>query len=515
MYTAPQLDIQYNFIDRVFSFVPPSEVETKSGIIVSATAEAILRDQGYAVDKIFNDPINDPNSLDVPLSGYQAVGLKSIDGTKPPVLYIPGGFVAEPGSPGLKQFSANKQAIQDWLVSIANNKEINPNGFKPDVTGSSRGGAFTQQIASEYPTLIGSAVSFVSTGIDEKTANKFTENGGNPDQVRHYIVDGDYRSLWGEAFIPGKVIVSSFETPLGNSPASFLQDYAATKHSSSILADFSSLFPDTTDPNIAQFRALTDIPAGQTLSEISVDDLNQPDFSFQSKDWQEIKETLAVVNPNVASLYFGSREDIEEWRYTAPLDERGFVFFSRLPVTPDEVNQPTAKNDVLFGTDGDDLISGFDGNDYIQAGDGDDAIFGNAGRDGLAGRDGDDILSGGADDDLLTGGRGNDLFLFGDSTPFSISKPGVDRINDFVIGEDVIGLSKATFTNLGDNFATVFGIVTDDAAADISADLIIQNTSNGKLYYNTNGAEAGFGEGGQFANIFGQPVLSAENFVVI
>jgi serralysin len=513
MYTAPQLDIQYNLIDRVLSFISPSEAETNSGAIVSATAEAILNDQGYAVDKVFNDPIKDLNSLD--LNSFQAIGLKSIDGTKPPVLYVPGGFVAEPGSPGLKQFSANKQTIQDWLISVANNKTINPNGFKPDITGSSRGGSIVQQIASEYPTLIGSAVSFVSTGIDKKTADKFTENGGNSDQVRHYIVDGDYRSLWGENFIPGKIIVSSFETPLGNSPASFLQEYASRKHSSSILADFSTIFPDTTNPDIASLRAFTDIPAGQTLSEISVDELNQSDFSFQSNDWREIKETLAVVNPNVASLYFGNREDIEEWRYTAPLDETGFAFFSRLPVTPNEVNQPTAKNDVLFGTDEDDLISAWDGNDYIQAGDGNDAIFGNAGRDGLAGRDGDDILGGGADDDLLTGGQGHDIFLFGDLDPFSISKPGIDRINDFAIDEDIIGLSKATFTNISDDFATVFGTVTDDAAVDISADLIIQNTSNGKIYYNANGVQAGFGDGGQFANIFGQLVLSAENFVVV
>jgi hypothetical protein len=78
----------------------------------------------------------------------------------------------------------------------------------------------------------------------------------------------------------------------------------------------------------------------------------------------------------------------------------------------------------------------------------------------------------------------------------------------------LIGLSKATFTNLSDDFASVFGTVTDDVAAETSAASIVYNTSNGKLFYNNNGLESGFGDGGQFANIFGKPVLSAESFTL-
>jgi hypothetical protein len=108
-------------------------------------------------------------------------------------------------------------------------------------SGASRGGALTQLVASEFPTLIGSAVSFVSTGIDREVADTFLENGGDPNQVRHYITNGDYRSIFGEAFIPGKVVVSNYEIPF-SIPKPGEIDYTIRKHSSGILADFSNFF---------------------------------------------------------------------------------------------------------------------------------------------------------------------------------------------------------------------------------------------------------------------------------
>ncbi|MFA9202177.1 MAG: calcium-binding protein, partial [Candidatus Nanopelagicaceae bacterium] len=69
-------------------------------------------------------------------------------------------------------------------------------------------------------------------------------------------------------------------------------------------------------------------------------------------------------------------------------------------------------------------------------------------------------------------------------------------------------------TELGTNFANDFGTVTDDATAANSAEKIVYNTSNGSLFYNPNGTADGFDEGGQFASIFDQPELSADNFIL-
>jgi hypothetical protein len=250
---------------------------------------SVLDAQGYEIDKVFDNPA----------TGLQAIGLRSKDINKSPVLVYQGGngevkdleTISDPNGFGFSQFSANKQEIQDWLVAIGNNKQFNPQGLKPDVTGESIGGALTQLTASEFPTLIGSAVSFVSAGIDRETADRFIENGGNPEQVRHYIRDGDITSLEGEAFIPGKVVVAKSDIPEAEQ-----SNYIDLKHVSGILGDLRSVIPATGDPTLDGLVAQTNQPSNQTLSEISVDELNQPNFTWQGKiGWQYSKKFAQII----------------------------------------------------------------------------------------------------------------------------------------------------------------------------------------------------------------------------
>ena len=309
--------------------------------------------------------------------------------------------------------------------------------------------------------------------------------------------------------------VGTYEIPVA--PEAGKVDYATRKHSSGILADFSAIFPDTSNPVIAQLRALSDKPADLTLSEISVDELNRADFSWQGKDWQLVKEKLQANNPNLAQLT--DRQNAEEVRDNTGagnvLNLLGEALAGVNPVPPDRVNRPTAGDDILFGTDGNDKIKGGTGDDYIRGGAGNDRLFGNEGKDALIGGNGNDLLNGGIGDDILTGGAGNDRFVFGDGTPFKAASLGVDRINDFTPGEDLIGLNKATFNLANQDFACNFAIVTDDASAAISTAEIVYNASSGSLFYNANGIDAGFGNGSQFASLFGQPTLSAQDFKLI
>ncbi len=490
-----QFDARYELLSKAVSV--SSDPKTKPLAVQAFDA------LGYKVDRVF-DPYSD---------GGQAIGLSSKDGSKPPVLVLPGGASGNPISVGNEEFTASKQAIQDWIGSITNNQQANPQGLKPDVTGLSRGGSLTQLTASAFPTLIGSAVTFVSPGIDRATADKFIENGGDPSQVRHYITNGDYRSLVGDTFIPGKVTVGTYEIPVA--PEAGKVDYTTRKHSSGILADFSALLPDTSNPTIAQLRAISDKPADLTLSEISVDELNRADFSWQGKDWQVFKEKLQANNPNLAQL-LTDRQNAEEVRDNLGagnvLNLVGEAIAGVNPVPPDRVNQPTAGDDILFGTDRNDRIKGGAGNDYIRGGAGNDRLFGNEGKDALIGGTGNDFLYGGAGDDILTGGMGKDRFIFGDGTPFNAASLGIDRINDFTPGEDSIGLNKATFDIFKQDFGSNFAIVTDDASAATSTAAIVYNSGSGSLFYNTNGIDAGFGTGGQFASLFGQPTLSVCDF---
>ena len=149
-------------------------------------------------------------------------------------------------------------------------------------------------------------------------------------------------------------------------------------------------------------------------------------------------------------------------------------------------------------------------------------LTGGAGNDSLTGGAGDDTLVGGLGTDSLVGGAGNDQFVF-NGTAFSATTFGIDTIADFSAG-DKIALSKAVFTAVtsvagaGFSVGSNFAVATSAASAATSSAQIVYvlgtGTVNGGLYYNQNGAAAGFGTGAQFASIVGTPTLAASDFIV-
>ncbi len=109
-------------------------------------------------------------------------------------------------------------------------------------------------------------------------------------------------------------------------------------------------------------------------------------------------------------------------------------------------------NDTVFGdlitsvanttSSTSDLIKGGNGSDHIYGGEGKDWLYGEAGDDLLWGNDGADELWGGLGNDYLTGGKDNDIFVLA-------RNEGIDTINDFRVGEDVIRLSGSlTYSTL-------------------------------------------------------------------
>ncbi|NEU73154.1 DUF4347 domain-containing protein [Hassallia byssoidea VB512170] len=80
-------------------------------------------------------------------------------------------------------------------------------------------------------------------------------------------------------------------------------------------------------------------------------------------------------------------------------------------------------SDTIYGGLGNDLIYGNGGNDYLYGEDGNDSIWGG---------DGNDEIWGGTGNDILNGGIGKDSFVL-------VRGQGKDTIEDFKIGEDVLG----------------------------------------------------------------------------
>ncbi len=127
-------------------------------------------------------------------------------------------------------------------------------------------------------------------------------------------------------------------------------------------------------------------------------------------------------------------------------------------------------------------------------------IFGNNNANVLSGGVGDDTLSGGSGNDTLAGGVGNDVFR-------TYSGGGIDVINDFVSGTDILslGLGGLTFTGGGNSLtASQFALGTAGVDAD---DFIIYDQATGNLYYDADG------NGGLAVQIFDfagiAPVLSS------
>ncbi|MEG4938940.1 calcium-binding protein [Microcoleus sp. F4-D5] len=375
---------------------------------------------GYQIDRTFDDPG----------TGLHAIGLISTTPDKPPVLVFRGTDSpvddianADPRGAGFNQFEANKQALGNWLTQISQDTAKNPRRLPPDLLGHSLGGAITQLAATEFTSTIGDVVTFNSPGVDQSTVNTFKQKAGAGKNVTHYIVSGDFVSLGGEAFLPGKVVLQTFTNPIIN-PLLVLD-----KHTQSGL--------------------LTAPPPGLTQAEISVDQLNRPDFTFTDSDYLELLAGLDFALPSLATS-LESRSSLEQLR-TAP----GSSFLANIAamktaldlsqinnLAGDNANNTAsgfAGDDIITGNGGNDTLSGNKGNDIISGGAGNDQLFGGKGDDNLNGGDGDDTLIGGAGSDLLISGAGRDIFVLGVG--------GTDTLIDFQKGQDLIGLSRGLSFN--------------------------------------------------------------------
>jgi hypothetical protein len=376
---------------------------------------------GYQIDRTFDDPG----------TGFHAIGLISTTPDKPPVLVFRGTDSliddvanADRRSVGFNQFEANKQALGNWLTQISQDTAKNPRRLPPDVLGHSLGGALTQLAATEFTSAIGDVVTFNSPGVSQSTVNTFKQKVGAGKNVTHYIVSGDFVSLGGEAFIPGKVVFQTFTNPIVN-PLLVLD-----KHTQSGL--------------------LTAPPPGLTQTEISVDQLNRPDFTFTDSDYLELLAGLDFALPVLGKSLL-SRSSLEQLR-TAPGNSfLANVVAMKTALDPSEINNlvgDDANNtasgfsgeDIIIGNGGNDTLSGNKNNDIISGGIGNDQLFGGKGDDNLSGGEGDDTLIGGVGADLLISGAGRDVLVLG-------AGAGTDTFIDFQKGQDLIGLSRGLSFN--------------------------------------------------------------------
>jgi hypothetical protein len=428
---------------------PVYEVLSKSIVYSSPTDDLVvdfLSATGYTIDTVFDDVVTD----------LQAWGLVSLNPDNPPVLVFRGtesvvDYSADIDSEGVgfDQFEANQEEIGNWLAQISQDTINNPNGLLPDVTGHSLGGALTQRAAAEFSNLIGEAVTFNSTGIDQVTADTF-DPSSTAIQITHYVVSGDYVSLAGDAFLPGTVFLQSFRDPQIDPLA------ASSKH-------------------VEPKDLLTNPPLGFTQQEISVEELNSPSFGYYNdSDYAEFLAAVGANNPELATA-LTTRAGTEEFRQSGLSFVLGVAeILNTLDPSQDNYLLGDDLDNFAYGLDGDDTIIGNGGIDLLYGGNDNDTIDGGAGRDRIVG---------GFGDDTLTGGAGRDRFLF-----LSINNIGLDTITDFQVGVDRLGFSASGFG--GELVSgsvlpeTQFSLGT--SAADTTTRFIYDNTTGG-LFFDADG----------------------------
>ncbi|MCW5314858.1 choice-of-anchor D domain-containing protein [Nostoc sp. KVJ3] len=177
------------------------------------------------------------------------------------------------------------------------------------------------------------------------------------------------------------------------------------------------------------------------------------------------------------------------------------------------------RNTVTFLNDLNNNIVGFDdSNDVINGQGGNDTIDGKSGDDLLRGGTGNDLLIGGKGNDTLVGGIGADTFLYKSDAAFTSAEIGIDTITDFNSSQgDKIALSKTTFNTITSVVGTGFSNSSDFQVTSLGAvsnAAIVYDPVTGQLLYNQNGSAAGFGSGGQFAQLTGVPTLTASDFII-
>jgi hypothetical protein len=263
--------------------------------------------------------------------------------------------------------------------------------------------------------------------------------------------------LFGEAFLPGKVFLQTFTDPSIN-PLTVL-----AKHRTENL--------------------LTNPPADFSQRQISVEQLNSPEFAYNNdSDFNEFIAAMNFALPNV-SIAIRTRAGAESLR-TAP--EFSFVQlirqmqFGLAPLQPNYLSGDARNNtatggpgeDTVIGNGGDDTLRGNRGNDSITGSNGDDFLYGGRDNDYLEGSEGNDLISGEFGNDFLIGGAGRDRFVLE-------SGGGADVIVDFQDSEDLITLSRGlTFPQIrvtqggdgalitipitGEILATLRGVVASD-----------------------------------------------------
>jgi len=279
------------------------------------------------------------------------------------------------------------------------------------------------------------------------------------------------------------------------------------------------------DFDVSKFNGTS--PAFYTL-------INNDGIDSVTGTFNGLSEGALVSQSNGFEFYITYQGDSNNLNNIGSGNDVRIFSISRNPVTtrgtgnPDSITAPLARNiidvgggndivqgnifeDTILGGSGNDTLLGNNGDDLLNGGSGNDTLNGGNGNDIILAGSGNDTLIGGMDNDTLTGGSGNDFFRFNSSTE------EIDRITDFNVIEDKIGINASGFGGglmggvalTSHQFRSGAGVTT----ANSETQRFIYNTSTGALFFDVDGDGAGVAI--QIATLGNRSSLTNQSFTLI
>ncbi|MDC2993861.1 pentapeptide repeat-containing protein [bacterium] len=141
-------------------------------------------------------------------------------------------------------------------------------------------------------------------------------------------------------------------------------------------------------------------------------------------------------------------------------------------------------------------------------------IIGTKNKDEITGTSDGEVFAGMKGKDVLKGGEGADGFLFNQAGSFG--NKHVDQIKDFdsdegdsiLVDQDIFGISNSIKLKS-------YGSKNKVKKAAKSKNNFVYDDKKGLVYFNENGKQKGWGDGGLFAKLQGAPELGAEDFTIV
>ena len=144
-----------------------------------------------------------------------------------------------------------------------------------------------------------------------------------------------------------------------------------------------------------------------------------------------------------------------------------------------------------------------------------EVMVGTTGKDKIIGTSENEILVGSEGGDVLKGGGGADGFLF--QNPDGFGKKAAIKVKDFTSSDGDSFLIDKNILDFGKKLKikTVVGKNAAFKRVRKSNKDIVFDEKKGFLYFNENGKQKGWGDGGLFAKLQGAPELGADDFTIV